>query len=238
MNTRNLLRTTLSALSRPKHLIPICILVLPVIGLEWIYGGEPAETAIAAGMGVTFPILAPLLWRILLSDAAASHRTMRLLLYGLLGVANVYLWGLLLPTPFHMNLTLITDPPSLVAALVIFWVGDWSLGRDIELELNLDEQIAKNKRIAREATHAQIMAAKNYLDPHFIFNTFPDSIQFRLSNPGPYNGLRDGGEGIPMLVQRLEVVYNGDAAFSIRQVGIAGTTDTPRWPFRQPEECA
>ncbi|MBN2525479.1 MAG: histidine kinase [Deltaproteobacteria bacterium] len=88
-----------------------------------------------------------------------------------------------IPAMLHMDWTLITSPPSQVAAPVVVWVGGWSLGRDIELETNLEHPIEKNRLMAREAAQAQMMAMKNYLDPHFIFNTLNAIAEWCTEDP-------------------------------------------------------
>jgi len=55
--------------------------------------------------------------------------------------------------------------------LALFWVGGWGLARDIDLEENLRRARARAEALGREADHAQLLALKSHLDPHFLFNT-------------------------------------------------------------------
>ena len=61
-------------------------------------------------------------------------------------------------------------------------------------------------------------------------------LVLRLSNPGPYAGPRDGGEGLPMVRRRLELAYDGAAGFEVRDVG-GSTQAEVRIPLklRRPE---
>jgi LytS/YehU family sensor histidine kinase len=70
-----------------------------------------------------------------------------------------------------MGVTFLTDRFSLAVALALFVVGGFGLGRDIEMEESLERARRRAEALAREAEHAQLLALKSHLDPHFLFNT-------------------------------------------------------------------
>jgi LytS/YehU family sensor histidine kinase len=67
--------------------------------------------------------------------------------------------------------TFLTTKPSLAVCVALFWVGGWGLARDIDLEEHLRRERARAEALQREAEHAQLLALKSHLDPHFLFNT-------------------------------------------------------------------
>lgn len=49
--------------------------------------------------------------------------------------------------------------------------GRLGLARDIDLEEHLRRERARAEALEREADHAQLLALRSHLDPHFLFNT-------------------------------------------------------------------
>ncbi len=177
---QDIIRSTLAALARPRRLFPIGLVCLPVVLLEAWLGQDPLGVLIAA-LFCVFPIAAPLAWRLLVSRSAGGLP--RTLLYGVVGALFVGLIGLALPRLIGMEWTLVTDPPSLMAVLVVWWVGGWSLGRDIDLETDLDWAVARHEAVAREAAHARLLAVQRHLDPHFLFNTLNAIAEWCAEDP-------------------------------------------------------
>jgi len=64
-----------------------------------------------------------------------------------------------------------TFPSSLIVCCTLFLVGGWGLGRDIGLEATLVHERGRADAFEREAEHAQLLALRSHLDPHFLFNT-------------------------------------------------------------------
>jgi LytS/YehU family sensor histidine kinase len=56
-------------------------------------------------------------------------------------------------------------------SVALFWVGGWGLARDVDLEENLHRARERAAALEKEAEHAQLLALKSHLDPHFLFNT-------------------------------------------------------------------
>jgi LytS/YehU family sensor histidine kinase len=70
-----------------------------------------------------------------------------------------------------MHTTLMTARGSLPVCVALFLVGGWGLGRDIGFEVSLLRERRRADTLAREAEHAQLLAIRSHLDPHFLFNT-------------------------------------------------------------------
>jgi LytS/YehU family sensor histidine kinase len=85
--------------------------------------------------------------------------------------------------------TFLTDPGSLLVALVLYLVGGWGLGRDIELE--------------RDLTHARLLAIRAQLDPHFLYNTLNAIAEWCREDPG------QAETAILRLSAMLEGVFTG-----------------------------
>ncbi|MCL2726139.1 MAG: histidine kinase [Polyangiaceae bacterium] len=95
----------------------------------------------------------------------------RVLVYAAVGAALVLGIGRVLPALMGKGMTFLTTRPSLAVCVALFWVGGWGLGRDIELEARLRRERARAEALSREADHAQLLALRSHLDPHFLFNT-------------------------------------------------------------------
>ena len=94
-----------------------------------------------------------------------------MLLYAFVGATLVLGIGRGLPDLVGAGQTFLTSKPSLAVCVALFWVGGWGLARDIELEEHLTRERARVEALEREADHAQLLALRSHLDPHFLFNT-------------------------------------------------------------------
>jgi two-component system sensor histidine kinase AlgZ len=181
-NQRQLIRDTLRALCRPRRVVPIALICVPIVLLVAIYPGDPWGAPLALLMSLVYPTLAPTAWRLLFSRSRSPSLS-RSIAFGLVGLASVGVLGALVPWALQMDWTLLTDGPALVAEVLVFWVGGWSLGRDIELEGDLNRALARNREIAREAEHARLLALQRHLDPHFLFNTLNAIAEWCTQDP-------------------------------------------------------
>jgi two-component system sensor histidine kinase AlgZ len=87
----------------------------------------------------------------------APGSLVRLAAYGAGSLLVVGLAGVLLPRALEVGRTFLTDSGSLLVAVVLYLVGGWGLGRDIELE--------------RDLAQSRVVAMRAHLDPHFLYNT-------------------------------------------------------------------
>jgi hypothetical protein len=168
--------TTIRALVAPRRLIPITVVVLPLLFLQVNYSADAFALPLAMMMCTAFFLAAPTLWRHYFplrrpAGATPSPTAWRVALYGFSGVLLIVGIGRGIPEILGMGRTFLTTRPSLFSALALYWVGGWGLARDIDLEANLRESQARADALAREAEHAQLLALRSHLDPHFLFNT-------------------------------------------------------------------
>ncbi len=170
---RGLFADTLAALGAPKRLVPILLVSTPLVVAQHSFSRDPLALPVGVLMCAVFILVAPYLWRRWrpLGDASSPPNWLGLVGYGLTGLVVVALLGLGVPWLFELGATFLTGRESLSVALALFWVGGWGLGRDIDLERNLERERVRGDALAREAERAQLLALRSHLDPHFLFNT-------------------------------------------------------------------
>jgi two-component system, LytTR family, sensor histidine kinase AlgZ len=163
---------TLRALAVPRRLVPILIVVIPLVVLQARLSSDRRAGWIGLLLCLAFLLVAPPSYRLLFPRGVELPRdVLRLALYGVIGAGVISLFGVFLPDLFSMRPTLMTARSSLVVCLALFFVGGWGLGRDIDMEARLEHEQARARLLAREAEHAQLLALRSHLDPHFLFNT-------------------------------------------------------------------
>jgi two-component system, LytTR family, sensor histidine kinase AlgZ len=162
----SLLRHTLGAVLGPRRLVPIVLVSVPLVAAQHSLSRDPLAMPLGVVLCLAFALLAPWLWRLLAPRGAVG-----LLTYGTAGLVVIGTLGLVVPRLLGLGATLLTGRESIVVTLALFWVGGWGLGRDIELEAGLARERARAEALAREAERAQLLAVRNHLDPHFLFNT-------------------------------------------------------------------
>jgi two-component system sensor histidine kinase AlgZ len=168
----SIIRSTMRALLVPRRLLPILLVCAPMILIQWRYGRDAMSAPIGVAMCVTFVLVAPLSWRVLFPEGIdLGHGAIRLFLYGAIGAGVVLVLGSVVPTELHMRPTLMTARASLPVCCALFLVGGWGLGRDIGFEASLLRERRRADSLQREAEHAQLLAIRSHLDPHFLFNT-------------------------------------------------------------------
>lgn len=172
-DSKRILQSTVRALLVPRRAIPIALVVVPLTIIQDAYSREAFAVPIALLMCGSFLLVGPCLWRALfpLDRPIAVGALTRVLVYAGAGAAVVLGVGRVVPGIFGIGPTFMTTEPSLAVCLALFWVGGWGLARDIELELHLRRARERADALAREADHAQLLALKSHLDPHFLFNT-------------------------------------------------------------------
>lgn len=168
-----ILRSTVRALLVPRRAIPIALVVVPMTIIQDAYSRDPGAVPIALLLCGSFLLVAPMSWRALfpLDKPIAAGALPRVVLYAAIGAAVVLGVGWVVPRVLGLGPTFMTTSPSLAVCLALFWVGGWGLARDIDLETHLRRARARAEALAREADHAQLLALKSHLDPHFLFNT-------------------------------------------------------------------
>lgn len=145
--------TTLSALASPRRSLPIAGVIAVLVAVQVAYSSWRAGS-VPAAMSLGFLLLAPWSWRALLAHGGGvlAH-----LGYAGGGVIVVALTGVALPRALGLDATFLTDPGSLGISFVLYLVGGWGVGRDLELEQSVE--------------HLRLQAIRVHLDPHFLYNT-------------------------------------------------------------------
>ncbi|AKU98981.1 Autolysin sensor kinase [Labilithrix luteola] len=178
-------RSTVRGLLAPRRALPIALVVVPLTIIQDAYSRDAFAVPLALLLCGSFLLVGPSLWRALFPmergprkrsleaapRPARPNPLARVLVYGFVGAALVLGIGEFLPKLIGAGRTFLTSGPSLVVCVALFWVGGWGLARDIDLEEHLRRERARSEALEREAEHAQLLALKTHLDPHFLFNT-------------------------------------------------------------------
>lgn len=149
--------STLRAVAAPRRAWPIAVVIAAVVGVELSYGG-PRAALVPLGMSCTFVLLGPGTWRRFPLGVLAIE-----------ALAVIAVFGLAVPHLLQLGPTFLTDPGSLAIAGVLYCTGAWGLGRDIELDLDLE--------------HVRLKAIRTHLDPHFLFNTLNAIAEWCAEDP-------------------------------------------------------
>ncbi|MGH1341495.1 MAG: sensor histidine kinase [Nannocystales bacterium] len=173
---RSLLRSTLLALLAPRRLLSILVVAVPLVLAQDHYSVEPMAAPLGVLMCLAFFLFAPLSWRALFQGETSRRRTFtepfgRLVVYGVAGAGTVALVGSVVPDLLGLQPTLMTSESSLLVSIALFLVGGYGLGRDIDLERSLHAERKRADDMTVAAERAQLLALRNHLDPHFLFNT-------------------------------------------------------------------
>ena len=174
--TESILRSTVRGLLAPRRAIPIALIVVPLTIIQDAYSRDAFAVPLALLMCGSFLLVGPSLWRALFPmdrpvTASAVSAALRVVVYAGVGATLVLGIGRVIPGLVGAGATFLTTTPSLAVCVALFWVGGWGLARDIELEEHLRRERARAEALSREADHAQLLALRSHLDPHFLFNT-------------------------------------------------------------------
>lgn len=156
---------TLQALLKPRRLIPILAVGVPLVWAEVAFGNSLIESLFAGSMLVAFVVVGPFSWRALFPlNKPIEHRPLRLLAYLVVSFLCTFSVSFILPRVFGLPLNFLASLEASLVTMTMYWVGAWGLGRDIEME-------AKTHALERAKERAELMALRSHLDPHFLFNT-------------------------------------------------------------------
>lgn len=168
----SVLQSTMAALFAPRRAVPIVVVIVPLLFIQHVYSRATGALLLGALMCAAFVLVAPTLWRHLFPMGHASKSPLVSgLVYGGVGIALVVGIGRGLADLVGMGTTFLTSRPSLLVEVALFWVGGWGLARDIDFEENLRRERARAHELERAKDHAELVALKSHLDPHFLFNT-------------------------------------------------------------------
>ena len=170
---RPLFADTVAALLRPRRLVPILAIAVPLVVVQAAFSYDPMAALVAVIMVLAFLLVGPWAWRTLFPLDRRSLASLPLRIVAYLGISGilVLLVGWLVPRMTGLGATFLTNRWSLLIDGALFVVGGWGLGRDIELEQAIERERRRARELEREAEHAQLLAIRTHLDPHFLFNT-------------------------------------------------------------------
>jgi len=168
----SIVRATLRALLMPRRIVPVVLLSATLIFAQRAYSRDPRAAFIGVALCLAFVLIAPVSFRVLFPEGLEfRHGAARVLLYVVLSIFVVRVVGVDLPLLFGIGPTFLTAKSSVPIDVALFMVGGWGLGRDIGFEASLRRERVRAAALAREAEHAQLLALRAQLDPHFLFNT-------------------------------------------------------------------
>lgn len=174
---------TIRALSAPKRAVPLAGVAFALVASEWSASGSWVACGIDLSLVLTFCAVSPASWRVAAAraqDPAAGW--LPYAVFALLGTAVVSLVGLL-PVGFGLRGTYVVDPSAMGLLLVLFLVGGWGLGRDIDLEEGIESAERRADRLGLDAERARVVAMRAQLDPHFLFNTLNAIAEWCREDP-------------------------------------------------------
>ncbi len=210
------LSATLRALAAPRRAVPLAVVLAAMLGSEWLASRSFAACAVDLALFAAFCVLAPASWRAAAARVRAGTRgTAAYLAFAMLGAAVVAL-AAVLPLLAGLRGTYVVDPPSLGLLLVLFLVGGWGLGRDVDLEEGIESAERRADRLALDAERARVLAMRAQLDPHFLFNTL--------------NAIAEWCRQDPALAERATL----DLAAMLRAISEAASQ--PSWPLAREVE--
>lgn len=168
----SIVRDTLRALLLPRRIVPVLLLSATLVLAQRAYSRDARAAYVGVSLCLAFVLVAPLTFRVLFPEGLEfRHGAARLLLYASLSIFVVHVVGVELPMLFGVGKTFLTASSSIPIDVALFMVGGWGLGRDIGWEASLRRERMRAAALAREAEHAQLLALRAQLDPHFLFNT-------------------------------------------------------------------
>ena len=163
---------TWRALLAPKRALPMLGVSGPLLFAQWTLATDRRAVIFGLGLHLSFVAVGPLAWRTLfrrshgwLEDAARTSAM------GFLALVVCGTWVYLLPERLGISASVLSTPSIFGIALGLFVIGSWGLARDIVAEMRLARAHERAAQLAKETELAQLLALRNHLDPHFLFNT-------------------------------------------------------------------
>ncbi|MBZ0118477.1 MAG: histidine kinase [Sandaracinaceae bacterium] len=167
---------TWRALVTPRRAVPLGAVLLAVVSAEWIATRSGIAIAIDLGLFTAFALLVPASFRLL------GRSPLGLWAYAAL-CALIVLGAGAGPAALGLGWTYVVDPTSLGLLWILFAVGGWGLGRDLELEEGFAAERERALRMTESAERASLLALRANLDPHFLFNTLNAIAEWCREDP-------------------------------------------------------
>lgn len=175
---RSVLLDSWRALAAPRRLAPIALVAVGLVGTELWATRHLATAATLALFVLLFVAFVPAGWRWF----RRSPDALRGSAYLALGIALV-LGASLGPVALFGEQPYVAHPPAMAALLTLVLIAGWVLGRDIELSSDLVRAQTRGESLERAAEDARLLAIRQHLDPHFLFNTLGAIAEWCREDP-------------------------------------------------------
>ena len=175
----HVLYSTWRGLAEPRRAGPIALVSLALLSTELLATRSSVATLCLGLFLGAFVLLVPATWRWARQGALSKPRVA---LYGALCALLVGVTTLLWPGLLRFE-SYVAHPPAAVAILGLTAMAGYILGRDIDLASGLHSALEQSAALARTAEDAQLLALRQHLDPHFLFNTLGAIAEWCREDP-------------------------------------------------------
>lgn len=147
------------------------VIAIPMLVAQQRFSNTPWALPIALSLTAVFLLVGPFSFRALFpADRGLSYGWARFLAYVAVGGLSPLI-AYVIPHGLGIRETFLATGPNLLVTTCLFYVGGFGLARDIEFESRWMRERDRAQTLAQEAQHAQLLALRAHLDPHFLFNT-------------------------------------------------------------------
>lgn len=171
--------STWLALAEARRAVPITLVCVALLITEYLATRSVAALLTLLGFLVAFVLLVPAAWRWVERGSRAPARGLG---YGLLCTLLVALGTLVVPRLLGFE-PYVAHPPAAAAILTLSAMAGFILGRDIDLSAGLVVAEQRSAELLREAENARLLALRQHLDPHFLFNTLGAIAEWCREDP-------------------------------------------------------
>lgn len=173
------LASTWRALAEARRAVPIALVCCALLATEYLATRSVPALLTLLGFLVAFVLLVPAAWRWVERGSRAPARGLAygVLCTGLVALATVGVPPLLGFEPY------VAHPPAAAAILTLSAMAGFILGRDVDLSAGLVVAEQRSAELLREAENARLLALRQHLDPHFLFNTLGAIAEWCREDP-------------------------------------------------------
>lgn len=157
------------------------LVAVPLLLTEWLATKNVVATANIAGFIASFVLLVPAAWRSLV--VAPEHPlTWRAVFYAAACAVPVGVFIVLLPTVGAFD-SYVAHQPAALTIYALTLIAGAVLARDIEMSAGLAAAAVRTEALLRETEDARLLALRQHLDPHFLFNTLGAIAEWCREDP-------------------------------------------------------
>ncbi|MAQ16885.1 MAG: sensor histidine kinase [Sandaracinus sp.] len=172
------LPSTLQALAAPRRTLPLALAGMAFVATEALATRDLRLTGLLMLVVLLFALLVPAVAR----WVRRRPQPARQLVLGLVAAA---LTALACGGPLLLwdREPYVAHPPAAPAIFVLVLLAGWILARDIDLDADLVRVSDRGAALAREVEDARLLALRQHLDPHFLFNTLGAIAEWCREDP-------------------------------------------------------